>query len=105
MKNQTDRDDDRRYHRHSPRLYIASFLISYIREKPFATGNAHFINPDVITLAESNLLDDRIGAAVSLARDAVRRSDGPRRESQRAFFTGTMITAEVPSIAAADARL
>jgi hypothetical protein len=36
-----------------------SFLLSHVREKPFATGTAHFI-PHVTTVEESNLLDDRI---------------------------------------------
>jgi hypothetical protein len=54
VKNQTAHDDDGRYHRHS-----TSFLVSHIREKPFATGTAHVINPHVTTIEETNLLDDR----------------------------------------------
>jgi hypothetical protein len=30
-----------------------SFLLSHIREEPFATGPAHFINPHVSTVSQS----------------------------------------------------
>jgi hypothetical protein len=55
-----------------------SFLLSDVREKPFATGTAHFINPHVTTVEESNLLDDRIAEGSRIAELRMMRN--------RAFF-------------------
>jgi hypothetical protein len=65
-----------------------SFLLSHIREKPFATGTAHPSSRHVITPEESNLLDDRVGYGLDRSAGSDARFSAIERSSGRATFDG-----------------